>query len=360
MSQTNSVLMSIITKYTKQFVDRISELENENNQLKHRVGSTPSTLKADFDSLTERHTELKISYGEIERENTKLRQDIEQLISQQKSLEADIAQYFAQTFSAFSTKQTDQVRTPNKTCTVQIPSVAPSQKPVHREAKATTKLLNTEYESDSSNSETDDEMPPLVSDSEDETSNFVPRKLRFNVRAGQDQNKSFVQSTNQAGTNTKNGTGAESIKLNLSEILPKENESDDDKDDYETILKQIITEGLMSGLENINRSPHNATQNNTPPKRHRPYYAASKARDSNMKMPQRSQQTTVKSSQTEKAEQNTNNFPFNIMFPHDGQGFNHGGYSFTNTPTTENQNSKQQEVQLVQKILESLFNPPGK
>ena len=99
MSQTNSALMSIITQYTKQFVDRISELENANHQLKLQLSNSSTVNKADFDRLAERHNELKNSYAEIERENAKLRQDMEQLVEQQNSLQTDISQYFQQMVS---------------------------------------------------------------------------------------------------------------------------------------------------------------------------------------------------------------------------------------------------------------------
>ena len=368
MSQTNSAIMSIITQYIKQFVDKINELENENHQLKQKVDVLPSSLKADFDSLTERHSELKISYAEIERENTKMRQDMDQLIAQQNSLHSDIAKYFQQVVSAFETetKQTEPIKTPKKTCTIKIPTTPPSQKPLYREAKATTKLLNTEYESDSSDSETDDEMPPLIPacNNEDESENFVPRKLRFNVRA--DPNKSFAHHTN-----------TEPINVNLSEILHKEEESsDDEKDDYEKILKQIITEGLMSGLENLNRSPQNAARfNTTRPdsrigKRNRTY-SANKINRPGIHVHPQSQTSKVRQAKT--PEQTTSNFPFNFMFGQQGftnpQGFtntqannNHRQCS-VNIPQTSpsgnsNQNAThQQEAQIVQKILESLFNP---
>jgi hypothetical protein len=361
MSQTNSALMSIITQYTKQFVDRISELENENNQLKQKVDVVPSGLKAEFDKLTERHSELKISYAEIERENTKLRQDMNQLISQQDSLQSDIAKHFQQVFSGFTTKQTEQLNTPRKTSSVKFSSVPPSQKPIYREAKATTKLLNTEYESDSSDSETDDEMPALVPISDDESSNFAPRKLRFDVRPGQDPNKSFGQSPY---------SDSEPIKLNISEILHKDDESSEDEDEndnYETILKQIITEGLMSGLENINRSPHNAARlniaraNSRNAKRNRPYSASKKHRPS-----MHHQQS--RAAQTENPNENTNPFKFNFMFPQqphtqglnsNAQGLNSNAQGLNNNSqghTNQNQ-THSQEAELVQKILESLFTP---
>jgi len=345
MSQTNSALMSIITQYTKQFVDRISELENENNQLKQKVGSVPSGLKAEFDKLTERHSELKISYAEIERENTKLRQDMNQLIAQQDSLQSDIAKHFQQVFSDFKTKQTEQVHTPRKTSNVKFSSVPPSQTPLYREAKATTKLLNTEYESDSSDSETGDEMPELIPVNSDESSHCGPRKLRFDVRAGQDPNKSFAQSQSPY-------SDSEPLKLNLSEILHKDDDSSDDEDDnYETILKQIITEGLMSGLENINRSPHNtarlniARANSKSAKRNRPCSASKKHRPS---MPHQQSRTV----QTE----NENPFKFNFRFPQPTQAHTQGLNS--NSPDRTNQNqTHNQEAELVQKILESLFTP---
>jgi hypothetical protein len=347
MSQTNSALMSIITQYTKQFVDKISELENENYQLKQKVGANPSSLKGDFDKLTERHSELKISYAEIERENTKLRQDMDQLIAQQDLLQADVAKHFQQVFSKFTAKQAEQIRTPKKTYEIHS---APSQKPLHREAKATTKLLNTEYESDSSNSDTDDEMPALVSASENESVKFIPRKLNFAVRADQDPNQPFLNMNNVQKPNN----------LNLSDHLPKEDGSDEEKDDYESILKQIITEGLMTGLENINRSPNNAAQLNTARpdsrngKRHRGYLPSRKHR---YNVPLYSRNQTPSESNPEQ----NNNFPFNFVFAQPQHGVNHDkGQGFGNmqqSSTTGNSHSNQQEAELVQKILETLFTP---
>jgi hypothetical protein len=380
MSQTNSALMSIITQYTKQFVDRISELENENRQLKQKIGVVPSSFKAEFDRLTERHSELKISYAEIERENLKLRQDMKQLIAQQSSIESDVAKHFQQVFSAFGNKQFEQ--TPYKTHYIELPSVAPSQKQNHKDAKtkekakATTKLLNTEYESDSDSSDTDDEMPGLISDSDIE--HFAPRKLRFEVLAGQDQNKSFVQPTQQ--------TIPEPVKLNLSEILPQDDDSDNEKDEYEKILKQIITEGLMNGLENINRNSPNTTPFNfsQPDSRESRTASASAAaggkrnrNSSSIKkyrpygyVPLSRQNAKVKTSKTEnpEPEQDTSNFQFKFMFPpqnsDNNQGFRFGLGNEKQTPTgpngsssTPKQNHTQQEAQLVQKILESIFTP---
>lgn len=337
MSQTNSALMSIITQYTKQFVDRISELENENRQLKQRADTIPSTLKADFDRLSERHTELKTSYAEIERENTKLRQDMEQLIAQQKSLESDIAQFFTQTFSTISSPP---VQTPKKSRDVETPQAAPSQTPVYREAKATTKLLNTAYESDSEfdSSDSDDEKPNIAS----------PKKLRFVDESNQDPNKSFKQDNSNCSSGSK--SCGNSNGLNLSSILPNQDEeSDDDNDDYESILKHIITQGLMSGLENINRSPHG----NKPDKSFssRP---SSKTRKTN------TNPTTKKQNENSRptAEPNINNFPFGFWFgPESSHAYPN---TQSNTPTNSgpNTNPTAQEVQLVQKILESLFTPP--
>ena len=291
-----------------------------------------------------------------------------QLIAQQDSLQSDVAKHFQQVFSGFTTKQAEPVHTPRKTSNVKFSSV-PSQTPLYREAKATTKLLNTEYESDSSDSETDDEMPELIPIKSDESVNFSPRKLRFDVRAGaeQDPNKSFAQSQTPY-------SDSEPIKLNLSEILHKDDESsEDENDNYETILKQIITEGLMTGLENINRSPHNAAQFNVArpdgrsAKRHRPYSASKSNRNS---MHPRNQTARVKPVITENPEQDTNPFKFNFMFTpqgvnHNGQGFNHNGQDGhvhtsppAHAPARANQSqTHSQEAQLVQKILESLFTP---
>ncbi len=381
MSQANSALKSIINQYTKQFVDRISELERENAQLKQQFGSFSPTLKTDFDRLTERHAELKSSYAEIERENTQLRQDMELLISQQKSLESDIEKHFQQ---VFTTIQPQQYQTPKKSSNVEMPQVAPNQKPIHRNAKATTKLLNAVYESDSELDSSDDEMPELESnlDSANEQEKISPRKLRFANESNQDPNKSFM-AWNSTPVTTPVQSGSNSNTINLSSVLPNDdNESDDDVDDYESILKHIITEGLMSGLENINKSPHGNKSSNfdkhfTPrpesrlshrsrihvptKKSKRPHYN----NDQQRVQTQQSQQPNVSTNPTNTNGQNINNFPFRFMFsPQTGSVFSNAN---PNQPaqTSENVNPGQnhlnpssQEVQLVQKILESLFNPP--
>ncbi len=389
MSQANSALKSIINQYTKQFVDRISELERENEQLKQKVSSFSPNLKTDFDRLTERHTELKSSYAEIERENTQLRQDMELLISQQKSLETDIENHFQH---VFTTLQPQQYQTPKKSFTVEMPKVVPSQKPIHREAKATTKLLNTAYESDSELDSSDDEMPELVSDSANEQEKLSPRKLRFADDFVQDPNKSFM-----AGNTTPVQSGSNSNTINLSSVLPNdEYESDDDVDDYESILKHIITEGLMSGLENMNRSPHanKSTRHVVNPRNETRMGNKSRIQVPTGKKTKRHQFHKSQAQQFRQAQQNNqgqqnnqaqqpnannttghnmDNFPFRFMFsPQTGQMFTNPNTNPTqpaqmNSNTNSNAspgqnplNPSSQEVQLVQKILESLFNPPAK
>lgn len=374
MSQTNSVLMSIITQHTKQFVDRISELENENNQLKHRVGSVPSTIKADFDSLSARHAELKSSYEEIERENTKLRQHMEQLIAQQKSLEADISQYFAQTFSNIQIQKQFQQANGNystpvksaKSNNIEIPQVAPSQKPIYREAKATTKLLNTEYDSDS---EFDS------SDSADSDNECLPsRKLRFSEELKQDPNKTFIGLNTTTNTNTNcsvntspTQTRGNSNTLNLSSILSNEqDESDDEHNDYESILKHIITEGLMSGLENMNKSPYatNPRENkNSQSNSFCSRQATRMRKRDRMESPKPMNQNaptvpTPCAPTNAHAQTNTNAHPFSFAYRPESTGefSNRNGNSHGNS----NQTPTAQEVQLVTKILESLFYPQGK
>lgn len=373
MSQTNSALMSIITQYTKQFVDKISELEKENTQLKQQVGTVPSTLKADFDRLTERHTELKSSYGEIERENAQLRQDITQLIAQQKSLEADISQYFAQAFSSIQTKQNQSEHanantnsnynysTPSKsnmsTHTSEFPQAAPSQKPAHAnaKAKATTKLLNTAYESDS---ECDS------SDSEGECAHS--RKLRFSDEFARNLNKSFAaQNTNANTTTNTTSSGNHSLDnsntLNLSGILPNDQDDSDDDgpNDYESILKHIITEGLMSGLENMNKSPHansvkssGKTQENSRMFNSGHPNRFSKSNQTQTSKPQANPPASTNTNNTKQthAHAHAHANPFGFMF----------NPASENSQRGQNSTPSAQEVQLVQKILESLFNPQGK
>ncbi len=367
MSQANSALKSIINQYTKQFIDRISELEKENTQLKQKTSSFSSSLKADFDRLTERHAELKSSYAEIERENTQLRQDMERLISQQKTLESDIEKHFQQ---VLTNSQHQQYQTPKKPSNVEMPQVAPSQKPIHREAKATTKLLNTAYESDSELDSSDDEMPGLVSGSDfaNEEKKISPRKLRFANESAQDPNKSFM-AWNSTPVTTSAKSESNLNNINLSSVLPNDdNESDDDVDDYESILKHIITEGLMSGLENINRSPH-ANKSNGFNKHFTSRPESRLGHRSRIHVPTKKPkrpQHKVQTQQPNTNDQNINNFPFKFMFsPQTGQVFSNSSTN-SNQPaqTSASINSGQnplnpssQEVQLVQKILESLFNP---
>jgi hypothetical protein len=359
MSHINSALMSIINQYTKQFVDKISELERENAQLKQNASSFSLGLKTDFDRLTERHAELKSSYAEIERENTQLRQDMEKLIMQQNALESDVSKHFEQVFSGIHPqKVSQQYQTPKKLSTVEIPQVVPSQKPVHREAKATTKLLNTKYESDSELDSSDDDMPDLVSSSEDEQEKISPRKLRFANEPAQNLDKSFIGSNVSPGTNTTNLNN-----INLSSVLPNDVESEDDVNDYESILKHVITEGLMSGLENMNRSPHanksKGTEKNfasklesRPSHRSRIHVPVKKQKNHNHQKHQCQQNQTNLNNVTE---QNVGN-PFRFMFsPHSN---NQQAQTKSNANPGQNfLNPSTQEVQLVQKILESLFNP---
>jgi hypothetical protein len=324
MSQTNSALMNIITQFTKQFVDKISELENTNNQLRLQLEKSSTVNKADFDKLNERHNELKASYVEIERENNKLRQDMEQLIAQQHSLETDISKYFNQVFSTLGNNQTplkpkplasNTSNTPNTPNTsnnsnhTQFNARVPSQTPAYRNSKSSAHFLNSEYESDSELSESDDEQL-----------DFVPRKLRFapnysgNLNKDQNLNKSFMQNKpeNMEGQN----------KLNLSDIL---HQDDPDNDNYESILKQIITEGLMNGLDNLNRGSNEKTQN-------------SNNSNTSSKIPTKTTENTQVHN------------PFAFMF----------GPQNTNTQQANTTKPTSEEAQMVQKIIESILNPQTK
>jgi hypothetical protein len=187
----------------------------------------------------------------------------------------------------------------------------PSQKPLHREAKATTKLLNGEYESDSSDSD-------------------------YSENSESGPNKSFfVQKQNQ--------TSSEPNFLNLSEILPKNNpndESEDEADDYESILRQVITDGLMSGLENMHQSPtwKKTKQSFQPP---------------NSELNKRTRGLDKNSGRLNR----TNMFKPNLtnnQTPTQPNGFLFG------TPESNQQNSSRQpnqhqEAQMVKQILETLF-----
>jgi len=393
MSQTNSSLMSIITQYTKQFVDRISELENENKQLKQQVGSVPSNLKADFDRLSERHAELKSAYMEIERENAQLRLDMDQLTAQQKSLESEISQYFTKAFSKIQ-PHPDNARSPTKTVTVQMPQVVPSQKPLHREAKATTKLLNTAYESDS---ELDS------SDSDSEYRESVSRKLRFadepTKQSKQTENleKSF-SGLNSSMYSPGQQTGSSSNTLNLSSILPNQEDEESD-DDYESILKHIITEGLMSGLEHMNKSPSSnkpQKSNESQKPLEKPTLNPNMFGSRYLNQPQLSQSSKLKQPSTQPSPNvhantqrpgnqgqppnpNVQPNPFATMFNYlanPNGNFVHGPHTAQTRPQSAtgakesvpgpnrsfgaNPNPSVEEVEMVQKILESLFNPPTK
>lgn len=338
MSQTNSALMSMITQFTKQFVDRISELENVNRQLKLQLENSPSVNKTEFDRLAERHNELKASYAEIERENTKLRQDMDQLVAQQNSIQTDVSEYFNKVFGTLG-NLSNGFQTPTKQSTSTPNPVAPNQTPIHRNAKATTKLLNTEYESDSELTDSDDELV------------FAPRKIRFNVGSSdgeksQDPNKSFMTKSNE---------------INLSDVLPNQEDSESENEDYESILKHIITEGLMNGLENINRSPHarsaqpaqpaqSAYQNQQTDRTFRP-----QSRISKRNRPTSSEKKPDPSKSTENSNQQfqSQTNPFGFTFAHTQPGTPNANPNANTRPSST-------EAQLVQKILESIFNPPSK
>ncbi len=343
MSQTNSALMSMITQFTKQFVDRISELENVNRQLKLQLENSPSVNKAEFDRLAERHNELKASYAEIERENTKLRQDMDQLVAQQNSIQTDVSEYFNKVFGTLG-NSSNGFQTPTKQFTNTSSTVVPNQTPAHRNAKATTKLLNTEYESDSELTDSDDELV------------FAPRKIRFNVGGSdgtksQDPNKSFMAKSNE---------------INLSDVLPNQEDSESENEDYESILKHIITEGLMNGLENINRSPHaRSTQSNQPNQpdqsNQSDFLFRPQNRMSKRNRPSSSKKQTEPSKSTENSNQQfqPQSNPFGFAFG-PGQPGTPNANPHANPNANANANPSSSEAQLVQKILESIFNPPSK
>ena len=358
MSQTNSALMSIITQYTKQFVDRISELENANHQLKLQLSNSSTVNKADFDRLAERHNELKNSYAEIERENAKLRQDMEQLVEQQNSLQTDISQYFQQMVSNVNkTSVESTMQTPKKSPQSNVPSDAPSQTPIYRNAKATTKLLNTEYESDSDLSDSDDEMPGLIGESK-----LSPRKLRFNREYDKtpELNKSFVKNST-VPTKSTQSTSPNLNTLNLSGILPKDEAAESDNDDYESILKHIITEGLMNGLENLNRSPQSVQFKGFGPSTSTPRPESRMGKrpksdqvEKNLSKRQTCESTQLSGSNKPEQVEQSNTGPFGFMFrPQQMHTQNQPQSNGTGQPASD-------EAQLIQKILETIFTPPKK
>jgi len=222
MSQSNSSIINVISEYTKQFVDKINKLEKENNELKKQLSNYSADLQGEFNRLTERHNELKTSYAEIDRENIQMKQEIEQLHMYQKSIQSDISQYYNKVLTDISNQ------TPKKSHTLEKQNNAPNQTPIYRKAKS-AKLLNTKYnsESDSDSSNSDNLNNDMYNF--DGQKRFTPKKLNFN-----NSKPSFI---------------------NLSDTRHKNEKSDDEN---ESILKQIITEGLMSGLENLNKSPHNS------------------------------------------------------------------------------------------------------
>jgi hypothetical protein len=132
MSSINSVLTNMITQYTKQFIDKINELENENQLFKQKIHSYSSVSKTDFDKLTEYNDKLETFYIETKKENINLKQ---QLITQQNMIQIDISNIFKNIF--------DKTNYQNKQ---KIYSLPPNQKQLHRNAKKTArKFLNTSY-----------------------------------------------------------------------------------------------------------------------------------------------------------------------------------------------------------------------
>jgi len=109
MSQSNSLIINLITEYTEKFESRIKELESENLKLKSFVDSintnttnfngtncTIDSIQQQYASLLERHKEIKASYMEAEKENTRLYQEVDTLKREQSSLKSTIEKYFSE------------------------------------------------------------------------------------------------------------------------------------------------------------------------------------------------------------------------------------------------------------------------
>ncbi len=79
MSTSDNSLVKMITEHTQKYVQRIQELETENQALKSQLQTANPTnndeyrtLKSSYDNLLSRHSELKTAYTEVERENAEL------------------------------------------------------------------------------------------------------------------------------------------------------------------------------------------------------------------------------------------------------------------------------------------------
>ena len=142
MSSINSVLTNMITQYTKQFIDKINELENENQLFKQKICSCSPASKTDFDKLTEYNNKLETFYMETKKENIDLKQ---QLITQQNMIQIDISNIFKNIF--VKTNYQNKQKVFSQDYPKKIYSLPPNQKQLHRNAKKTArKFLNTSYE----------------------------------------------------------------------------------------------------------------------------------------------------------------------------------------------------------------------
>ncbi len=111
MSTSDNSLVKMITEHTQKYVQRIQELETENQALKSQLQMQSTnttnndeyrTLKSSYDNLLSRHSELKTAYTEVERENGELTKQI----STARQLVED---HFAKTDKMVFDKQTKYV-----------------------------------------------------------------------------------------------------------------------------------------------------------------------------------------------------------------------------------------------------------
>ncbi len=100
--------MSLITQYTGKYIQRIQELEAENQQLKSslQTQSAHKTISSqEYESLQARHYELKAAYAEADRENVTLNKELD-------TIKQQVQEHFAKTNSMiFNNNNTPIVKT---------------------------------------------------------------------------------------------------------------------------------------------------------------------------------------------------------------------------------------------------------
>lgn len=77
----SSNLVNLINQYTQKYINRVTELENEIKTLKTQPSNNEDyqKLKKEYDSLMERHKEIKFSYTELDRDFRQLQKEIDRL-----------------------------------------------------------------------------------------------------------------------------------------------------------------------------------------------------------------------------------------------------------------------------------------